>query len=315
MTPHMRWICRFLVCFSLVAVALPANAAWSKLSEEQLEELHQEVCSIPPRRGAGKESEIWFCDVPRAYESKLPDYHNDNDPEYKKHCPLSFNQYDGLRITRIFYGRFTENEQQALIMYSAGCEPHANNYGGTALFRIVEGKLKLIRYYVGVVAVDCVVPPSQGRKLQKAFCFASDIGQGDLFEKFGPLNIEPNGAANITPVLSAGNLHGFAGPVTDCPRPNPQIHDFSTLKLAGRIMVLEGRYLAPKSVTKACARYKAKEFSDEELELREENSVIGQFGFIRPDEEKYLKVIVKISTEGKIIRFDFTSQPVSAPLY
>lgn len=308
----MKWGARFLLSIALAIFTVPVNAAGSKLSEQQLEQMHEEVCSVPPHKGAGQESGIWLCDVPRGYKSELPHYFNDNDPNYRA-CPLSFNVFGAFKPPRVYYGQFTEKEPQALAVYRAGCEPHANNGGGMALFRMVEDQFKLIRYYVGIAPNDCVVPPALGGQLQKPYCISSYMGQGELSEGFGPLDIGGNGNASMRPLLSAGNIDGMlAVSATDCPRPNPAIHDFVALTAGSEgDIVVEGRYLSPRSVDKACRRFKRKDFSDDETELRKISSVANSMAFVREDEEIYLKVLAIFSADGMRKGISFTSQRAS----
>ncbi len=52
-------------------------------------------------------------------------------------------------------GRFTSADSVNLLLEGDGCEPHANNFGGTFVFSLREGSPKLLRYDAGLMTSPC----------------------------------------------------------------------------------------------------------------------------------------------------------------
>jgi hypothetical protein len=120
----------------------------------------------------------------------------------------ALNFSSGGGVFDIFFGKFTANRPQAIATYWAACEPHAHSFGGMALFNVVDQKFELVRYFPGIRAVDCVIPPPQGGGRQTAYCFISSVAQGTPGEIFGPIRFKRSGEAAFDTWFQAGNSDG-----------------------------------------------------------------------------------------------------------
>jgi hypothetical protein len=279
-----------------------ARASGTTLSEPQSEQLHQAICSIPVHKVKHRGLDIWACDQPRDYPAGAA----------SGGCSLSFDTSDKDGLVRLYYGRFTANEPQALAIYTASCEPHSNNFGGMALFRAGQDGFRLVRYFRGQVYVDCAIPPSQGGALQTPYCFSSHMGQGELGQAFGPLRLTPDGQARLEVWLAAGNDDGDLTTMVSCDRSGPGIHHFIGVDLdrSKTVIVLEGASLDRRSFRSACDRYKKHDFNAEEQSFREMSAVAVSEAFIRPTENKYVKALIRFQPPSRNPKVEITSQSV-----
>ena len=296
-----------LATLALMTLALPGplSAAWLHLPDTQVQQLHQAVCAVPVR--TDRDAGAVICDSPIDYpdparEGSLADM-----------CPLSFNAASRDGSVGIFYGRFTANEAQAFAVYQAECEPHANNFGGAALFRIDNGNFTLIRYFPGMVAEDCVVPSAAGDDLQTLYCYTSYMGQGELTEQFGPVRFMADGTAYVESWLSAGNSDAAVAVMTECGNPEQDIRLFTGLRvdMDTNQIVVEGAVLDLNSVISACDRFLSNDFNDDETALRSTSELAAGSAFIRPEEERYLKVLARFSPPDSKPVVDITTEPVN----
>jgi hypothetical protein len=288
-----------LLLFSTLPVG--AQATGSKFSNQQWFTLVQEVCSAPAYQAKQYDADTWFCDKPRDYPM---------DASYKD-CQLTFLAADENGLAHVYYGQFTTLEPQAIVMYGASCESHAANFGGMALFRVVDDGFRLIRYYPGQLYVDCAVPPVGGTEFQTLYCFSSHSGQGELEEIFGPLTFAADGQLHFEAWLSAGNWDGDA-PSIDCEKPKPNIHHLTDVSLdsAKVQIVVTAASLDRRSVANACSRYRRHEFSDEEEELRDISIADRERAFVRPHERKYVKLIIYFQPPSNRPKIEITSKSV-----
>lgn len=287
----------------LVAHTLPARAEWTRLTDAQLQQMHQEICQVPVHKGGA----AWTCDAARDYPRLNP-----TDAA----CGLSFdNLADKPGPSRIYFGRFTADERQALVAYTADCEPHVHDWGGSALFRIDGSSFRFITYFPGLVPEDCVVPVLRDETRQKLFCYFSHLSQGETDFTFGPLNLSTDGNVDVERWLSVSNTDGgLYGITTRCTRDRPEIRSVTAIRIAGKQseIVVEGTYLRPASVVAACARLGRKEFNGEEAKVRETfGSLVANVAFIREDENYYFKVFIRFRPPNKMPHFEYTKLPAS----
>lgn len=269
------------------------------LSDAQAMRLHQDVCSMPVRQTTQDRRTAWLCDRPRAY------------PNPKSPCALSFPADKAGRF-QIFFGQFTAVKPQAIAMYSAECEPHANEFGGMTLFDIVGQKFELVRYFPGHRYADCVVPPGQGG-LQRPYCIGGHMGQGTLSESFGPLTFAPDGSVKRDGWFDAGNNDGYLTAMTGCDAaaPEPPHHLIGVgLDPANGDIVLEAAVRDPRAVANACDRFRRNDFSAAERNWQKMSELAKGRAFIRDDEQKFVKLLVRFRPPNKKPELQLTSQAV-----
>jgi hypothetical protein len=287
----------------LVAYAPPARAEWTSLTDAQLQQMHQEICQVPVHKGGA----AWNCDAARDYPSLNAEIGD---------CSLSFNDLaDKPGPSRIYFGRFTADAQQALVAYTSGCEPHAHDWGGSTLFRLDGSSFRFIAYFPGLVPEDCVVPMLRGNSRQRPFCYFSHVSQGETDFTFGPINLSVDGDVDLESWLSVSNSDGgLHGVTTRCTTDRPEIRSINAVKIAGKQseIVVEGTYLRPSGFAAACARLKHKEFNADEAKVRAAfGGLVANDAFIRENENYYFKVFIRFRPPDKTPHFEYTKQPVS----
>jgi hypothetical protein len=302
----------YLVAFALILVVLVAggvhaeNQITANLSEAQAQQIHQAVCSEPVSKVKQDRLDIWVCAHPR-------DYPGQTSPSL---CPVNTLNFTSGHDGRfdIFFGRFTADRPQAIAMYEAACEPHANSFGGMALFNIVGQKFELVRYFPGLRPVNCVVAPPQGDGRQTAYCFSSFMAQGILGQSFGPIRFKRSGEAAFDAWFGAGNSDGHHGVLTGCKTKNPNPHHISAIRLdeAKSEILLDVVVLDPRSVASACDRFRKGDFDDTERDLQESYASVRGMAFIRPDEFNFVTMVVRFrppSAKPKVEPTSKTTEP------
>lgn len=296
---------------SLLAVAglvlLTATAAaQTTLTDAQSHQLHQDICTVPVVRAADQPDAPWGCAKPR-------DYPGQRDGE----CMLRFRVFDATPLFRgdvepqVYLGRFTAPVPQALIGYVADCEPHASNWGGVALFRIVDTRFELMRYFPGALT-DCVVAEPPSSALDTPYCLTSYIGQGELVERFGPVRFTRDGELKLETWLTAGNFDGYLTEMVECGKPEPGLHHLVELDRDPdrNLLVVEAARLDPTSFRAACDRFGRGEYNAQEREWRATSPIAAEHGFVRSDENKYVRVVVRFQPGNPTPRIEVTSEPV-----
>jgi hypothetical protein len=294
----MRFVPIFLVVtIPLIGGVRAQGQITANLSEAQAKQLHQAVCSEPIAKLGGLDS--WTCDHPRGYR-------NITSPAF---CPVNTLYFSsrGDGQFQIFFGKFTANRPQAIAMYTAACEPHANSFGGMALFNVVDQKFELVRYFPGMRAVDCVVTPPQRDGRQTPYCFSSFMAQGILGQSFGPIGFKPSGEAAFDSWFQAGNSDGHLGVTTGCKTNKPEPRRISAVRLdeARSEVVLDVEVLDPHHVASACDRFRKGDFNEEERNVQKWSLSAKGLAFIRPDERQFDTMVVRFrppSARAKVER-------------
>ena len=134
-----------------------ADAASQQPADLDEQQLLQSICKVPIHKGAKlsyeNNTDVSFCDVPREYPREATEsFAKFGGYSDQGTCPLTFDK----RGVQTFQGRFTRAEPQLLIRYHADCEPHANDFGGTALFRKVG-----VNSSSSATTVDCCRSPAR----------------------------------------------------------------------------------------------------------------------------------------------------------
>ena len=231
---------RAYLALTMAILSGSGGAAAADPGEAQWRQLHMAVCAGKLSQADGQ----WGCSKARAY------------PGHDT-CPIQFDQNRAL----IFHGRFTEPAPQALAVYQAECEPHANNFGGMALFRVEAGRFVLQRYYPGLVATACAVIPGDERDI--AYCASSYMGQGQQVETFGPLEFDAAGEVGWKDWFRAGNMDGFYGSVVvNCTDAAFDAHHIIGVAADGGDVVVEAATVDPQAREAACAGTAAPRQSD-----------------------------------------------------
>ena len=300
----MRFVPLFLaVTIPLIGGVRAEDQITAKLSALQAKQLHEAVCTEPAHTIKQDRLDIWVCDRPRAYP-------NGADPVF---CPVNRLNFSflGDGLFQIFFGKFTANRPQAIATYSAFCESHANSFGGMALFNVVDQKFELVRYFPGIPAVDCVVPPLQGGRRQTAYCYGSFAAHGTLVEIFGPIRFKPNGEATLDTWFQASNDDDNLAAMTGCKTNRPNPHHISTVRLdeAKSEIVLDVAVLDPRSVASACDRFRKGDFDETERDLQKTSVLAKDMAFIRPDELKFVTMVVRFRPPSAKAKIELTSAP------
>jgi hypothetical protein len=80
-------------------------------------------------------------------------------------------------IRKVYLGHFTTPAADEAVLATSGGEPHAANYGGTALLERKNGEWEFQWYRGGLITKDCAVVKRQDRS-ELLVCFLGDIHQG-----------------------------------------------------------------------------------------------------------------------------------------
>jgi hypothetical protein len=95
---------------------------------------------------------------------------------------------------RVYSGDFlTAGRNTVIADYRSGCEPHASNFGGVAIFEEVYGRVRFQGFVPGVIASDCVVVPSH-QGLERLVCISSYNGQGEEITSLTELRLTQTSA-------------------------------------------------------------------------------------------------------------------------
>jgi len=121
-----------------------------------------------------------------------------------KTCPsfTTFHDTSGS-LTSVVYGSFTKTGTREALVDLNGCEPHANNYGGTVLLRRTSNGWSRIRYQIGFRSYDCLKINTSTDHRNSLVCEIMDMAQGNLFASLD--QIEIGSAKNTTTNLLAVN--------------------------------------------------------------------------------------------------------------
>ena len=269
------------------------------LSDAQSAELHREICSQAIYQADWHGRKRWICGYPRNYPGRDP----------KTSCPLAFRSDEQGRY-EIYYGRFSAKRPQAIAMYWAQCEPHATNFGGLALFDIAAGgQFKFVRFSPGYVYDKCVVPDAGDGAVQTAYCYGKHMGQGELEASFGPVTFGPDGNAKFDIWYSSDNTDGIAGPSASCATQETEVHDLLDLRVEekGSAVIVVAAARDPKDIASACARYLNGDFNDAERLIRAGSPFMQDRAFIRPDEGRLLKMLVRFRPPDRTPHVELTS--------
>ncbi len=92
-----------------------------------------------------------------------------------------------LVATGATVGHFLSPGTQTLLISTAGCEAHANGFGGTAVFERLTGEWKLLRYLGGVITDRCRIVARRDHR-DVLLCAREDGHQGEQW--FGLVKVD-----------------------------------------------------------------------------------------------------------------------------
>lgn len=292
----MRIAFRALLCLLALASAASARADEPSriLTAAQIQQLYAEVCTTPPDEHENGKAKTGVCHAPR-------DYPNTN--VQLGDCFLLFKSAAG--VFDIYYGRFSANRPQAIVMYEA-CEPHSNNFGGLALFDLIDGRFKFIAYNPGAVFDDCTVLPKDEAH-DAAYCTGWHMGQGTVVESFGNLAFSAEGKAAFVTLFTAGNNDGAIGPTVSCDGRPPIAQHLGNVRYdaSQRAVLLDVDIRDPKVVEAACDRFRRQDFDEEDRDRRSRNRSAMEVGLIHESEaDAFVTKIVRVDLPDMTVQTD-----------
>ena len=285
----MKWLAGLVVAAALIA---PPATAEESLSDVQLHQMAQEVCAVP---------------ADGAYCEQIRDFPGSD------RCGLTLNaetiyQHD----PQIYLGRFTADEPQALLQYAYdACESHANNGGGSILFRVDGPNFKFLSYHPGLVFDDCVVASLQSR--QRLFCLTSYVGQGEADSSFVEVDLSAKAGTELTAWLTGSSYDGaFGVDVAPCSGVQPNFDRIDAIDIGTKPseIVVEGDAFRPEAVAAACDRMAKKDLTDDERQIFESNpDFLKDYGILRGEEAEGRKVIVRFELPDKTPHIEYPQTP------
>jgi len=90
-------------------------------------------------------------------------------------------------VAAVHYGHFTDPSADQALVAMKGCEPHANDWGGTMLFTRSHGQWKFDRYTGGLITDDCISFRRDGG-LDLLVCASSGGWQGGWTRTIYPVD-------------------------------------------------------------------------------------------------------------------------------
>lgn len=294
------WLTPCILLLALMcAVFTPCAAHSSSETVKHIDtaQLLQALCRAPLQtlkdNVAGSKPYL-ACEFPRAYPGHASD----------EKCVLDFNHAPA----RIWRGQFTDNKPQILAIYNADCEPHANNFGGAVLFDAVGTAPKLVRYYPGVVFVDCIVLPADETKRTPLLCYDSYIGQGQYSSRFGLVQLKDNNGWTLTPWLEANDHSDYSTVMNQvCHARDFLAHQICGVTSINSIQQTHDGHVAVRvtfretfGASTATSRYQKQIFNKEEKELREISAVARSAPLMRQGEYSDRNAEIVFQPNGKI---------------
>lgn len=80
-----------------------------------------------------------------------------NNPTVCKTCPsFTGSSYGGMVLTSVVYGSFTKSGNNEALVDLEGCQPRADNSGGSALIRKNNQQWSLVKYKAGLRSEKCL---------------------------------------------------------------------------------------------------------------------------------------------------------------
>ena len=107
-------------------------------------------------------------------------------------------------------GHFTSAQDDNLILDGTGCDSHANNLGGSFVFKIVAGKARLVRYNPGLITDEChKFDFTDGRNY--LICRGGWFGQGEADATVFMAIFDAIGKGVVSNLISVRDTTGTCG--------------------------------------------------------------------------------------------------------
>ncbi len=107
-------------------------------------------------------------------------------------------------------GHFTSADGDNLLLDGTGCDSHANNFGGSFMFVVESGQLRLVTYEKGLVTDEChKFALSDGRDY--LVCRGGWSGQGESTETVFTAAFRSDGKATTTQLIAVRDTTGMCG--------------------------------------------------------------------------------------------------------
>jgi hypothetical protein len=103
-------------------------------------------------------------------------------------------------------------------------------------------------------------------------------------------------------------------PMTACPKPKPALHHITGVAYDSktRSLLVRAAALEPRSVASACARFARSEFNEREQELRAMSPVARSMAFLRNEELRYVRSLVRFRPPSDKAVVEMTKELVPA---
>lgn len=166
-------------------------------------------------------------DINGATCAKARNYPVGNPNAGERTCEISLNE-------ERYSGRFFEPGKMLLVIgYASDCEPHANNYGGSAVFQDDAGSYVFRGYHPGY-GVDNCVTIARG-DVDRLFCITGALGQGYLESRLAELKFarvpDADLGLDFDFYVEAQDSEGaYTANVVDCRKPLLRYFSLSDLK-------------------------------------------------------------------------------------
>ena len=126
-------------------------------------------------------------------------------------CPKGTDSYGESHSNWEMYaetpGHFISAQDDNLILDGTGCDSHANNFGGSFIFSIKDGKARLVRYDQGLVTSQChKFAYKDGRDF--IVCRGGWGGQGENDENVFMAAFAATGKETVTRLISTSDTRG-----------------------------------------------------------------------------------------------------------
>src|SRR5882757_4159922 len=158
-----------------------------------------------------------------------------------------------------YSGRFIAAGNPLLVVnYESGCEAHATDNGGAAVFEQSDGKTIFRGFAPGSQANDCVIVKSE--RQDWLVCLTGHIGQGLLEGGVAQLALTQDYSKDISIsadfLLTAENSTGAYGANVVTCKEGPKYFEFSDIKPGPRsqTVTVKASYADAKTIKKACGK-------------------------------------------------------------
>jgi hypothetical protein len=123
-------------------------------------------------------------------------------------------EIDSWALYGINEGHFTSPQDDVLILDGAGCDSHAQNWGGSLVFTVTAGQPKLLRYDKGLRTNQCT-KLSYANGQDFLVCRSGWGGQGEAYDNVMVSRFDATGKDKTADVLRTEDTTGTCAPNFD----------------------------------------------------------------------------------------------------